>query len=201
MTVEEVRFLHDPVGRKGRSRGVGHELLARMDAARESVIVESPYLVPSRAFRRGLRRTIGRGVRVRILTNSLATTDNILPQAGYANHKKWLVRTGVELWEYRGPESLHTKAAVIDGERVIVGSFNLDPRSEKLNTELALVLESPQAAEVLRRWMDGHLERAVRIDARGMPVGASERYPGVPRSKVFKLYLLRLLAPFIHKQL
>ncbi|HVR99122.1 MAG TPA: phospholipase D family protein [Thermoanaerobaculia bacterium] len=198
--VNEVRFLHDPVGRKG-DHGVGHELLALMDAARESVIIESPYLVPSRAFRQGLRRTIGRGVKVRILTNSLATTDNLLPQAAYARHKKWLVRTGVELWEYSGPESLHTKAAVLDGERLIVGSFNLDPRSERLNTEIALVFASPPLAEVLRREMDDHLTRAHRIDEQGRPEGTEEPYPGVSRGKVIKLHLLRLLAPFLEKQL
>jgi putative cardiolipin synthase len=172
-----------------------------MNAARESVIIESPYLVPSRAFIRGLRRARERGLRVRILTNSLATTDNLFPQAGYVGHKKWLVAHGVELWEATGPECLHSKTAVIDGRRAIVGSFNLDPRSEHLNTELALVLESRQVAETLLASMDAHLEHAVRIDRRGMPEGATERYPGVPRSKVFRLHLLRLLAPVIKKQL
>jgi cardiolipin synthase C len=200
LPVEGIRFLHDPVSHKGGS-DVAHELRGLMESARESVIIESPYLVPSRAFRRVLREAQKRGVRVRILTNSLATTDNLWPQAGYVGRKKWLVRHGVELWEYRGPECLHTKAAVIDGARIIVGSFNLDPRSEQLNSELALVIESRAAAESLHRTMDAHLERAWRIDARGIPVGESERYPGVPRSKICKLRLLRLLMPLIEKQL
>jgi putative cardiolipin synthase len=196
-----VRFLHDPVGRKGRERGVGHELLDLMNGARGSVIVESPYLVPSRAFRRGLKRILARGVRVRILTNSLAATDNLFAQAGYVGHKKWMVRAGLELWEYTGPECLHTKAAVIDGETVIVGSFNLDPRSERLNTELALELQNPRLAAELRAIFDGNLERAVRIDERGWPEGADEAHPGVPQRKILKLRLYRLLAPFIRKQL
>jgi putative cardiolipin synthase len=200
VAVERVRFLHDPVSHKRRG-DVAHELRALVESARESVLIESPYLVPSRAFRRLLRQARDRGLRVRILTNSLGTTDNLWPQAGYVGRKKWLVRNGVELWEYRGPECLHTKAAVIDGERSVVGSFNLDPRSELLNSEVAVVIESRRAAEILRRAMDRNLERAWRIDARGMPEGAGERYPGVPRSKVCKLRLLRLLAPFIEKQL
>ena len=199
--VGPVRFLHDPVGKKGIERGVGHELLDLLQGARESVIIESPYLVPSRALQKGLREALARGVRVRILTNSLATTDNLWPQAGYVGHKRPLVRSGVELWEYAGPECLHTKAAVIDGKKVVVGSYNLDPRSEHLNTELALVFEDgPVAAELLGT-MDEHLKRAVRIDGRGYPEGEDEPYPGVPQAKVWKLRMLRLLTPFIRKQL
>ena len=199
--VGPVRFLHDPVGKKGVERGVGHDLLDLLEGARESVVIESPYLVPSRALQQGLRRALARGVRVRILTNSLATTDNLWPQAGYVGHKKPLVKSGVELWEYAGPECLHTKAAVIDGKTVVVGSFNLDPRSEHLNTELALVLEDDRLAAEMLGTMDGHLEQAVRIDERGYPEGADEPYPGIPRKKVWKLRLLRLLTPFIKKQL
>jgi phosphatidylserine/phosphatidylglycerophosphate/cardiolipin synthase-like enzyme len=200
VAVDRVRFLHDPVGHK-RSGDVAHELGSLIDSARESVLIESPYLVPSRAFRRVLRQARERGVQVRILTNSLGTTDNLWPQAGYVGRKKWLVRTGVELWEYQGPECLHTKAAVIDGETAVVGSFNLDPRSEKLNSEVAVVLEGREAAELLRRTMDSHLQSAWKIDGRGIPEGQTEPYPDIPRSKVCKLRLFRLLAPFIEKQL
>ena len=196
-----VEFLHDPVGRKGLDPGVADELGNLLEGARESVVIESPYLVPSRAFRRTLKRALERGVRVRILTNSMSTTDNLWPQAGYVGHRKPLVRQGVELWEYQGPESLHSKTAVIDGETVIVGSFNLDPRSERLNTELAVVLRDAGLAASLLGTMDEHLTRAVRIDERGWPEGASEPYPGVPRKKVVKLRLYRLLTPFIRKQL
>lgn len=198
--VDSVRFLHDPVSHK-RPGDVAHELRDLMDSARESLILESPYLVPSRAFRKVLRRAQERGVRVRILTNSLGTTDNLFPQAGYVGHKKWLVRTGVELWEYRGPECLHTKLAVVDGKRVVVGSFNLDPRSEHLNSETAVLIESRETAEILLRTMDANLERSWRIDERGFPEGAAERHPGISKKKILKLNLLRLLAPFIRKQL
>ena len=196
-----IRFVHDPIGRKGRERGVGHELRDLLDAARESVIIDSPYLVPSRAFLASLHQALARGVKVRILTNSLASTDNLWPQSGYVGHKASLVRSGVELWEYRGPECLHAKTAVIDGETVVVGSYNLDYLSEKLNTELALVVRNRALAAEMRTTLDSHLEKAWRIDARGFPEGEAEPYPGVPQSKIWKLRLLRLLAPFIETQL
>ena len=188
-------------GLKGRERGVSNELRDLLDLARESIVIESPYLVPARAFREGLRRTLALGVHVRILTNSLAATDNLWPQAGYVGHGKELVRGSVELWEYVGPECLHAKAVVIDGETVVVGPYNLDPRSERLNTELALVARDPSRAAETRRTFDGHLVRATKIDARGFPEGADAPYLGTPRTEVLTLRLLRLLAPFIEKQL
>jgi putative cardiolipin synthase len=90
---------------------------------------------------------------------------------------------------------------VIDGETVIVGSYNLDPRSESLNTELALVVRDRPLAKEMRGLMDGHLEKSARIDARGFPAGAAELYPGVSRRKIWKLRLLRLLAPVVRGQL
>ena len=201
LEVGEVRFLHDPVGRKGKAPGVGHALRDLFDEAEESVLIESPYLVPSRALLAALDRAMVRGVRVRILTNSLAATDNLFPQAGYVCSRKGLVRRGVELWEYTGPATLHAKNAVIDGHRLIVGSYNLHPRSEHLNTETALVFDNRVLAARLLAEQELHLADSVRIDDRGWPEGATEPFPGIPRGKVCKLKLLRLIAPLIKKQL
>ncbi len=198
---DAIRFLHDPVGKKGREPGVADELLGLLDAAEESLLIESPYLVPSKAFKKGLERALERGVRVRILTNSLAATDNIFTQAGYAWQKKPLVRMGIELWEYTGPDCLHTKAAVIDGTRLIVGTYNLDPRSEHLNSEMAVVVDSRILARQMMRVMDQTLKEAVRIGPDGKPVGSKTRHPGASRWKRFKLFLLKPLAPFIKRQL
>jgi cardiolipin synthase C len=199
--VGPVTLLHDPIGDWSRSGGVGRELGDLLAQARDSVHIESPYLIPSRALRKSLLAAVARGVRVRILTNSLATTDNLFAQAGYVGRRKELVVAGIELWEYSGPECLHAKAAVLDGETAIVGSYNLDPRSERLNRELALVVRDRGLAGRLDATFDEHLRNAWRIDARGWPEGADKPFPGVSRGKVFRLRLLRLLTPFIEGQL
>ena len=201
VAVPEVRFLHDPPRGKGSAPGVGSGLLALLASAERSVVVESAYLIPTPALRRALAAALARGVSVRILTNSLATTDNLWAQAGYAGMRRRLVRMGVELWEYAGPESIHTKAGVVDARTVVVGSFNLDPRSARLNTEVALVVESAPLAQQVGALLDAHRAGARRIDERGWPAGADEPYPGVPHAKVCRLRLLRLLAPLIRSQL
>lgn len=199
--VGEIEFLHDPVEPDEDAHKVGVGLLALMDSATSELLIESPYLIPTPAFWAAVDRARVRGVRVRILTNSLKSTDNLLAQSGYVGERKELVARGVELWEYSGVDCLHTKAAVIDGDTAVIGTFNLDPRSENLNTELAWIVKNRALADNLRDTMNLHLTESMRIDERGRPAGHKRRFPGVSCWKVFKLRSFRLIAPFIRHQL
>lgn len=201
LEVGPIEFLHDPVESEDDGPKVGEGLLAVMDAATSKLLIESPYLIPTPAFWAAVDRARARGVRVRILTNSLKSTDNLLAQSGYVGERKELVARGVELWEYAGVDCLHTKAAVVDGHTAVIGSFNLDPRSENLNTELAWVVRSRALADGLRQVMDGHLAESMRIDERGRPADYKRRFPGASCWKVCKLRAFRLIAPCIRHQL
>ena len=132
---------------------------------KKDLLLETAYLIPGD---RGVTRLCGlvhRGIHVRILTNSFTSDDVISAYAGYRKFRPSLLRCGVELYEMRAdpqfvrtewnwvrPKSkanLHTKAAVLDEKDVVIGSFNMDPRSAKLNTEIALLVRNhPLAAEV-----------------------------------------------------
>lgn len=129
--------------------------------AQQEFLAFSPYFVPHDAGVKILGDTTARGVRVAILTNSLAATDAVAVQAGYGPYRVPLLQHGVELYEFkaqpgrqrarlfgsRSRASLHAKAYVIDRKILVIGSMNLDPRSAHLNTELALVIHSPALAE------------------------------------------------------
>ncbi|KVF62732.1 phospholipase [Burkholderia cepacia] len=129
--------------------------------AQREFLAFSPYFVPHDAGVKILGDTTARGVRVAILTNSLAATDAVAVQAGYGPYRVPLLQHGVELYEFkaqpgrqrprlfgsRSRASLHAKAYVIDRKILVIGSMNLDPRSAHLNTELALVIHSPALAE------------------------------------------------------
>ncbi|MCM3050602.1 phospholipase D-like domain-containing protein, partial [Bacillus safensis] len=122
--------------------------------AQKEFLAFSPYFVPHDAGVKILGDTTARGVRVAIVTNSLAATDAVAVQAGYAPYRVPLLQRGVELYEFksqpdqqparlfgsRSRASLHAKAYVIDRQILVIGSLNLDPRSAYLNTELALVI-------------------------------------------------------------
>lgn len=137
--------------------------------AQKEFLAFSPYFVPHDAGVKILGDTVARGVRVAIVTNSLAATDAVAVQSGYAPYRVPLLQRGVELYEFksqpdqqparlfgsRSRASLHAKAYVIDRQILVIGSLNLDPRSAHLNTELALVIHSPvlaqQAAAIFAR--------------------------------------------------
>jgi len=151
------------IARQGSNESPGaihSRLRTLIEAARHEVILISPYFIPSEQGLGVLGALARRGVRVRILTNSLASTDYVpLAHAGYARWRPRLLAAGLELHEMRPerPEDirrrspgassgayLHTKAVVIDRQNVLVGSMNLDPRSRALDTEVALFADSPE---------------------------------------------------------
>jgi putative cardiolipin synthase len=134
-----------------------------VESAQNEVLVVSPYLVPSDRSLGLICNLVQRGVRVRILTNSLASTDVPVVHAGYARYRPGLLACGVELHEMRPPAkgstrprsgfssgaSLHAKAVVVDRKSIVLGSMNLDPRSRNLNTEVALKIESAEVGREL----------------------------------------------------
>lgn len=137
--------------------------------AENELLVMSPYFIPGDEGLALFRELRERGVAVRILTNSMAATDVAAVFGGYSPYRKPLLDMGVELYELkpqgeRPPEgktvlfssslaSLHSKAFVVDRDEVAIASLNMDPRSVNLNTELAVVIDSPALAErVVKRF-------------------------------------------------
>jgi putative cardiolipin synthase len=142
--------------------GVLEGLRAEAGKPRRDLLLESAYFVPARSGVERLCKLVAEGVDLRVLTNSAATNDELAAFAGYAKHREALLRCGVELDELRSDADfikkhwrwlkghstavLHTKAAVFDHRKVLIGSFNMDPRSAYLNTELALLVDSAALA-------------------------------------------------------
>ena len=131
-------------------------LLKLVSAAEQELIVISPYFVPQKQGVDFFGALVRKGVRVVIISNSLASTNHSSVHAVYARYRKPLLQQGVELYELR-PRfeametdtkiTLHSKVATVDRKRLFVGSFNLDPRSLYLNTEMGMEVESDDLAE------------------------------------------------------
>ena len=146
-----------------RRTGETTEFLRKMvSAATEELIIVSPYFVPLKQGVQFFGALVKKGVRVVIVTNSLASTNHSSVHAVYARYRKPLLQAGVELYELRprlgrgpGPMdppttvTLHSKVAVVDGRQLFVGSFNLDPRSLYINTEMGMAVESETLATTM----------------------------------------------------
>jgi len=144
------------------------DLLRIMGRPRASFDLVSPYFVPGDNGTAALVGLAREGVTVRVLTNSLASTDVAFVHAGYAKRRCELLRAGVRLYEVKPSNEdaekaarqtlgasattrLHAKTFASDGRRIFIGSFNFDPRSAHLNTEMGLIIESPSLAGQLSR--------------------------------------------------
>ncbi len=191
--VDAVRYLHDPV-RKDDGPRVAVPLMQILESAEKSIVIESPYFVPSTALRRLLRRKLTAGVEVVVLTNSLRSTDGLLPQGAYLKYRRRLARAGVQFHEYKGPDPLHAKSIIVDGKTAMIGSYNIDPRSQYLNTEVMCATEDENVARELRASIDAHMQNAwaIRRSAPG---------PHVSRATAFRLWVVRMLLPIVEPQL
>jgi putative cardiolipin synthase len=152
------------------------QLVKSLGRPEKSLDIVSPYFVPGDEGTATLSDLARRGVRVRILTNSLAASDESVVHAGYAHRRTDLLRAGVALWEIKPTATeeslevkgrfgaakvagLHAKLYAVDGRRIFVGSFNFDQRSAKLNTEMGIVLDSARFAGDLAQVFDEEVPR------------------------------------------
>jgi len=174
----------DPAKVLGKTRREAHvtfQLASLMGEPKRTLDLISPYFVPGKQGGEAFIRFAHSGANIRVLTNSLEATDVAAVHAGYAPWRKQLLKAGVKLYELRrdwrdaprgwstgvsgsSDASLHAKTFAVDGQRVFVGSFNVDQRSFHLNTEMGLVIESPQLANRLVETLDANLpERAYEL--------------------------------------
>jgi putative cardiolipin synthase len=160
------------------------QLMPEIEALRAELLLVSPYFVPGEAGVAKLRSLRSRGIRVRVVTNSLAATDVPLVHSGYARYRRPLLEAGIELYEVKptaelaearreekrersegaahrvsgsSRASLHAKTQVFDRRAAFVGSLNLDPRSVFTNTETGVVIDNPPLVDEMLQTFDRQL--------------------------------------------
>jgi phosphatidylserine/phosphatidylglycerophosphate/cardiolipin synthase-like enzyme len=200
---------------------IAKDLKALMRSATRELIIISPYFVPGPDGVALMRDLKARGVHIRVMTNSLASTDSPLVHNGYARYRVALLKLGVELSEVRpklgtkrkrfhpfrsANASLHAKALVIDQNTVFIGSMNMDARSARTNSEMGIVLRSPEIARQVTSLLDdisadGSYE--LKLDRRGRIEWSSgdEVWHTDPETTRWQRFLLKTLAPFAPEEL
>ena len=179
--LDSVTFVSDAPGKNDGSQGLGggglstDALIELLKTAKHSIDIQSPYLITTDLSRNLFKAATDRGVKVRILTNSLASTDNAEAFSGYQRDREELLATGVRIFEFRPDAAernkmmtsviqeeiyftpifgLHAKSMVVDGKTTVIGTFNLDPRSANLNTECVTIIYSEQIASSVLEGME-----------------------------------------------
>jgi len=158
---------------------VTYNVFEAIRSAKQEIVASSPYFVPGELSLAMFRELRSKGVKITVMTNSLASTDEPVVHIGYAAHREELLNMGVDLYELSSSRlrdnkrpflfgsslgRLHAKLVVIDRKRLFIGSMNLDPRSATINTELGAMIDSPQLARELLRIIDiDRLQSAYRV--------------------------------------
>jgi putative cardiolipin synthase len=148
------------------------------DRTEHEFVIQTAYLIPTREGIEKMREMVERGVRVRIMTNSLMSNNHLTVHAHYRKYRKAMLKAGVELYELRAEADLvshyeelhrpvkdshaglHTKAFIADGKTSIVGSYNMDPRSRIWNSEIGLVIHGEAFGNILHALMDEEFDSA-----------------------------------------
>ena len=182
----DITVINDPPGKNENTFSLGGgsrsaaALADMIDKAELSIVIQSPYLILTDEAEDLLRKKIEQGVKVRISTNSMASTDNLQAFSGYKNQRSRLLKLGMEIYEYN-PEAknqaelmqrnealaksghqpifaIHAKSAVIDGKVAYIGTFNLDPRSINLNTETGVIIHDVQLAKQVEQAIEADMQ-------------------------------------------
>ena len=169
-------------------------LIALMNGAQEEIIMVSAYFIPNEVLEEMIDGAEQRGVQVRVLTNSIRSNNHLSAHSAYRNHINTLLSSGADIYEVRVNATarpfyifppvedkvlaLHAKTIVVDSDKVFIGSANLDPRSMKINTEMGLVVESPQLNGALREALAPDFEGGnawnLRFDENGKVIWVSD---------------------------
>ncbi|MDH5248076.1 MAG: phospholipase D family protein [Cyclobacteriaceae bacterium] len=174
--VDSVSFISDIPGKNDGEEGLAgggvctDALISLIRNAKVSICIQSPYLITTDSSRLLFSEAVRKGVMVKILTNSLASTDNLEAFSGYRREREALLNIGVNIYEFKPNAAirykvmtgalqkeidyapifgLHAKSMVIDKEIAVIGTFNLDPRSANLNTECVAVIYDAKIAGAL----------------------------------------------------
>jgi putative cardiolipin synthase len=205
---------------------VANSIGALMRSAKQELLIISPYFVPGPDGMSLMKQLAAQGVHIRILTNSLASTDSPLVYTGYARYRVGLLKLGVDLREMRpklgqkrprfhpfqsSNASLHAKALVIDQKIVFIGSLNMDGRSKRFNSELGLVMRSTDIAKQVTNILDdlssdgsyrlSLLDHTKKIEWFSGEPGEEKTWHTDPETTVMQRLSLGALAPFAPEEL
>jgi cardiolipin synthase C len=213
-TCPTLTFISDAPGPKSRARVLRNHLLTLFNQAKQSILIDSPYFVPTTKIEEILSQTIERGVEIRLLTNSSYSTDAIYVSAYTTFHHDSWAKMGIKSYLYRGENQslaeserlykrdenkaptrwgLHGKSMVVDNQISVVGTMNADGRSLNINAELTLIChDNEQLAAELTNQIEYLMKNSDEINRKGRPVSGNSLFHKLPFWKRAAIFLLTI---------
>lgn len=188
-----ITFLHNSTEIGPKEPVVADALGALLRAARESVLLQSPYVVLDPTLEKLLGDLGEKGINYEILTNSSVSSPNLPAYSAYLSDRARILETGADLREYQSRHAIHAKSYVVDGRMSVVGSFNLDPGSAYIDTELMLAIDSEPFAAQLRETIGQYEARSLLVAQNGNASEQTMQPEPVPRAKQALLSVLRIM--------
>jgi cardiolipin synthase C len=167
LPTKKVTLVHNPIQRFNKEPWIWYDLTNLMKSAKESITIQSPYIIPTKQMQEYVEPLMVKPEKITFLTNSIASSPNVMAFSGYTNYREGLAKQGANLYEYQGPDSLHAKTFVYDNRLVAIGAFNVDSRSAFLNTETMVVIDSVEFAEKLGKELDYYFSKSLQLGADG----------------------------------
>lgn len=200
--VENVDFIHNPVGKINHDPWCLKKILALSSQAKKSIFIQSPYIIPTKKIHKDFKAYNIDLKKTTILTNSYYSSPNHLSIAAYSNYRNHMIDKGVRICEYQGQGSLHGKTYVFDDYISVIGSFNLDSRSSYINSETIIAIYSQEFAEKLKNNIEIDLDKALELDKNYDYIETGKIKKGkVSKLKKIIIGILSKLAPIFENML
>jgi cardiolipin synthase C len=191
----QIHLIHNPIERMNKEPWVLMDIESLMQQAKESVFIQSPYIIPTDDMIDALLE-ISQEIPTTILTNAVSINPNFFGSIGYSNDRKKLHQSNMMVYEYQGPASLHGKSLIIDGRISVIGSFNMDARSTHLSTETMLVIDSEVFTQAFEQELETLMNNSLKVTSKG-DYELNSRLEPTEMSKSKKMKI-KILAPIIH---
>lgn len=196
LLTDNIKFVHNPVGKINQDPWCLRSLLFLASQAKESIFIQSPYIIPTKRIKNNYKQYDLDLTKATILTNSFYSSPNYISIAAYSNHRKKMIKKGVEIFEYQGDTSIHTKTYIFDNKISAIGSFNLDARSSYINSEIMIVIFSEEFAAKLNKHVKLDLDKSLKLN-NNLAYNSSEKITEQKVSTIKKI-TINILAKIAH---
>ncbi len=187
----KVTLIHNPIQRLNKEPWCWYEITNLMKSANDSIIIQSPYVSPTKDMLKYLNGKNNSPEEISILTNSIACSPNPLAISGYSLYREKIVDYGAKLYEFQGPNSIHAKSFIFDNRISLVGSFNFDSRSTFLSTETMVVIDSAEFAKLLKHEIKNQISNCLLVGKDCSYINNSEVTENV---SPFKSIIIKILS-------